>query len=184
MPVSSGMGPSGSAGDGQLIGLGVVPVLTTFAGAAPALAGCCACATTAAITAAALRTKRGHRRNLMTLDCTAAAWRRTSRSLIQLSPALVATTQEPPRLGRRLQARPGAGPYVKHSAVISTPLLRRWVDRKRSRAAPIGTAVATFTTHPERRSAASPLWTRRCVTIGTAGSFLYNSHLDGPSFVN
>ena len=70
MPVSSGMGPSGSAGEGHMIGFGVVPVLTTLADAA-GLGGCCACKVRQG-QVATLRIHRDHWRDFMTLDCTAA----------------------------------------------------------------------------------------------------------------
>ena len=71
MPVSSAMGPSGSAGEDQLIGFGVGPVMTTFVDDLFVLAGCCACANNPANTIAAFSILRGHVRDFMTPDSTA-----------------------------------------------------------------------------------------------------------------
>src|ERR1700678_62669 len=67
MPVSRAMGPSGSVGEGQLIGFGVGPVLTTFADVLPGSAGCCAATSVAPLTII----QRGHWRDFMTPDSTA-----------------------------------------------------------------------------------------------------------------
>ena len=47
--------PFGSAGEGQMIGFGVVPVLTPLVDALPASGGCCACANSGASKVATLR---------------------------------------------------------------------------------------------------------------------------------